>query len=427
MYKLPKLVIWLLVSLVAPSVFIQKGYCNIDVIDFSKVHYPAKLQDKIDFLKNNEQLYDHWSPDWNSSMPKPDVIAKLKAVYNGLDSVTDKTTETLLLMGDVAHYLYNLDAQDYYDKAVTNYQQARSLSPNDYRGYWFVAHHYSLAAEPVLAINAFQQAAHLLPARPSFLFWNDYAAACMLAGMYGTARYVAHQASVMQGFTSPIEAEINKISAKSMRPTPVDTTLSDKEVWNLLGKSGRSLTVNSWVMGTQFAVDSAWHLQLGGYSKHLTYAVVVPDKITSKKGVEIGYSFLVLAKVADENESLQQFLDKFTVKGGDRKPIDLPFSKANNGLAYETKNPEIYPNIGGAHGYAIAMEQDVPEFPGLKLDRPTSPPKGDVGKVNYFVAQQKDGRVKAKLYYLVIFDSCEDIHDESIKVFDDFLTNVIFE
>jgi tetratricopeptide (TPR) repeat protein len=427
MHKLPKLIIWLLAFFVASSAFIQKGYCNIHAIDFSKVHYPAQLQDKIDFLKNNEQLYDHWFPNWSSSIPKTDVVAQLKAIYSGLDNVTAKTIETWLLLGDVAHYLYNLDEQDYYDKAVTNYQQARSLAPNDYRGYWFVAHHYSLAAEPVLAIEAFQQAVQILPAHPSFLFWNDYAGACMLAGMYGTARYVAHQASIMQGFTSPIEAEIIKISGKSMRPPPVDTTLSDKEVWNLLGKSGRNLTVNSWVMGTQFAVDSTWNLQLGGYSKHLTYAVVIPDKITSKKGVEIGFSFLVMAKVADENESLQQFLDNFTQKSADRKPITLPFSKTNNGLAYETKDPSIYSNIGGAHGYAIAVERDMPEFPGLKLDKPSSPPKGEPGKVHYFVAQQKEGRIKAKLFYLIIFDSCEDIHDESLKVFDNFLRNVIFE
>jgi len=137
--------------------------------------------------------YNHWSPNWNASISKTDVIAKLKALFDGLNIIATKTTDTWLLMGDVAHYLYNLDVQDYYDNAVASYQQAQSLAPKDYRVYWFIANHYSLSAEPVLAIQSFQQAAQNLRPQPSFLFWNEYAGACMLAGMYGTARYAAHQ------------------------------------------------------------------------------------------------------------------------------------------------------------------------------------------------------------------------------------------
>jgi len=329
----------------------------------------------------------------------------------------------------VAHYLYNLDVQDYYDKAVAGYQQAQLLAPKDYRVYWFMANHYSLSAEPVVAIKTFKQAVQNLPPHPSFLFWSEYAGACMLAGMYGTARYAAHQVSIIQGQTSRIEAEIIRISAKTVKPPRIDTTLQNKDVWNLQGRSGRNLILNSWIMGTQFAVDSLWHLQLGGYDKHLSYATIMPEKITSKKGVGIGYSFLVLVKVADEKESLQQFLDQFTSasKIGGRKPVSLSFSKANNGLAYETKDPTVYPDIGGAHGYAIAIERNMPEFPGLKLDRPVEMPKADAGKVHYYVAPQKNGRLNAKLYYLILLDSCEDIHDESLAVFNNFLTDLVIE
>jgi tetratricopeptide (TPR) repeat protein len=422
-------VIWVLTLFAASSLFVQKVYGNIQAIDFLQVHYPAHLQVEIDFLKNNEQLYNHWSPNWNASIEKTEVITKLKALYSGIDSITTKNTEAWLLLGDLAHYLYNLDVQDYYDKAVAGYQQAQSITPKDYRGYWFIGNHYSLSAQPLQAIQAFRQAVQYLPPQPSFLFWNEYAGACMFAGMYGTARYAAHQVSILQGHTSKIETDIIKMSAKSMKPPPIDTTMQDKDVWNFQGRLGQNLILNSWVMGAQISVDSLWHLQLGGYDKHLSFAMIMPKKITSKKGVEIGYSFLVLIKVADENESLQQFLDKFTSasKINGRKSVSLSFSEANNGLAYETKDPTVYPDIGGAHGYAIAIQRNMPEFPGLRLERPAKMPKADTGKVNYYVAQQKNSRLNAKLYYLILFDSCEDIHDESLAVFNNFLSNLVIE
>ncbi len=427
MHRLSKPLIWVTALFAAFTLFNQKAYSNIIAIDFSRVQYPAQMQADIDFLKTNEQLYNHWSPNWDAPITKTEVVKKLRALYDGLNTIANKTTDTWLLIGDVAHYLYNLDAQEYYDKAVAGYRQAQSLAPKDYRSYWFLGNHYSLSAEPVLAIQTFQLAVQNLPPHPSFLFWNEYAGACMFAGMYGTARYAAHQVSVIQGQTSKIEADVYKMSAKSVKSPPADTTMQDKEVWGFQGRSGRTLILNSWVLGTQFSVDSVWHLKVGGYDKHLSYAMIEPDQITSKKGVAIGYSFLVLVKVADENESLQQFLDKFTAKSSDRKPVNLSFSKANDGLAYETKDPTVYPNIGGAHGYAIAIERNMPQFPGLKLDKPIQLPKADTGKVNYFVAQQRNGRINAKLYYLILFDSCEDIHEESTAVFNNFLNNLVIE
>src|SRR4051812_29782751 len=126
-----KLFIWVLTLFIAPSFFIQKSYSNIQAIDFSKVQYSGQLQGDIDFLKNNEQLYNHWSPKWNSYITKTTVIKKLKALYGVIDSITTKNTETWLLLGDIAHYLYNLDVEDFYDKAVADYNQAQSLSPKD--------------------------------------------------------------------------------------------------------------------------------------------------------------------------------------------------------------------------------------------------------------------------------------------------------
>ena len=81
-FRFTKAVVWVLVLVAACTLFFQRAYANINAIDFSQVHYPSQFQADVDFLKANEQVYNHWSPNWDASIAKVDVIAKLKALYD---------------------------------------------------------------------------------------------------------------------------------------------------------------------------------------------------------------------------------------------------------------------------------------------------------------------------------------------------------
>src|ERR1019366_1647108 len=130
-------------------------------------------------------------------------------LYNGVDKLPAKNAETELLLGDVAHYLYNMEVDEYYQKAVDHYLQAKALAPEDYRLYWFLGNHYALSANQVLSIQTFQTAMKYLPKRSVHeLFWADYSVACTDASMPGTARYAAHQSSIIAGKMTYIEEQI---------------------------------------------------------------------------------------------------------------------------------------------------------------------------------------------------------------------------
>lgn len=404
----------------------QTASANINLIDFSLVPYPKEQQSKIDFLKQNVSLYNHWSPQWQAGIAKSEVVDNLKSLYVVIDQIPNKNAETYLLLGDIAHYLYNLDAQDFYDKAVYNYTKAKDLSPDDYRVYWFLGNHHALAAEPTLAIQTYQLAQKHLPAKAPFIYWADYSGACANAGMLSTAYYAAHQASVAQGTTSEVEQQVARMVKKTYIPPRIDTTIQDREVWGLAGRNKGNIVINNAVIGLQFQTDSLWHLQLGGYDKHICYAVISPQEATGKDRKKTGYTFLILAKVPDKSETLQQFLDKFT-KSNKKKIITTAFNNTYGGLAYEMRDADIYPDCGGSHGYAIAIERDMPEYPGQKIEMPMQMPKGSDGKPSYFVMNPRFSRLTTKLYYLIMLDSCEHIHDESLSVFNIFLNNLIVE
>src|SRR5665213_230764 len=261
---------------------LQNATANINAIDFSLISSSPQLKSKIDFLKQNQRLYDHWSPEWQASVPKQQVINNLTSLYDGLILRDNKNAETYLLLGDIAHYLYNLNIEEFYSKAVLNYQKAGSLSPNDYRVYWFLANHYSLSAQPTLAIQTYQVAQKFLPQHPSFLFWTEYSIACANAGMVSTAKFAAHQASIAQEKSTTIEDQMTTIAKHQLITTPVDTTLQDKDVWQIPGRNGGNMIFNNAVVGLQFQVDSNWQLQLGGYEKHICYATISPHEATTK-------------------------------------------------------------------------------------------------------------------------------------------------
>lgn len=406
----------------------QKTSANINAIDFSKVNYPAALQVKIDFLKNNEGIYNHWVHNWTNATPKTEVIDNLTSLYAELDKITNKTVETYLLQGDIAHYLYNMEVETYYKNAVESYKKAAEIAPNDYRVYWFSANHYALSANPVKAVVGFKMALNYLPKGPvNTLFWTEYSNACANANMPVTARYAAHQVSLAVGKREQVETNVFNVTARVLKTVPADTTIKATNLWAFSGRQNSLLRFNNTLLGFKLSIDSTWKFRFGDYQNKGTFAMLEPHKETAANGRLITYSMLVMAKLAAEGQSLQQYMDGFT-KGKKIKPVSLNVGAINNCMAYEITDPAIYADMGGSHNYAIAFERTEPEFAGMLLENPMAIPKSNNTNVAYYRAPQRYLRVKDKIYYLIVLDTCEDIHDQSLAVFKDFLkTGIVVE
>lgn len=402
--------------------FIPKANANINAIDFKKVNYPENLQSQITFLVDNVNIYNHWVHDWTAAISKKDVEKNLTSLYTGLDKLPNKNIETHLLLGDIAHYLYNMELESYYKKAVDNYLAAKAVDAKDYRVYWFLGNHYSLSATAVLSINTYKMAMPYLPApNPNPLFWADYAIACANASMQGTARYAAHQASLVAGQKLSIEDDINGVTMAMTKSPPADTVLTNQDIWSPSDKNGEHIIFNNRTLGTQLSVNPNWGIDLGGLKNRTSYAMLSPQAAISKKGKKIGYSMLVMTKVASNGQSLKEYLDLVTGNAEYKKTITMDVGAIKNCLAYEIKDPGLYKENGGGHCYAIAIERDNPEYPGLAIELPIDLPKQGNKNIVYYTSTQKYSRIKGRIYYLIMLDTCEDIFGESFSVFKDFL------
>ncbi len=97
-----------------------RSSANVNAIDFSKINYPKKSQKSVEFLRSNDSLFNHYVHDWNYDMPEKTVTETLSSLYRDLDKLPEKNLETELLLGDISHYMFNLDDEILYLKKKNN-------------------------------------------------------------------------------------------------------------------------------------------------------------------------------------------------------------------------------------------------------------------------------------------------------------------
>jgi len=389
-------------------------FANVNFIDISKIIGDSTYIAAFNYIKENKQFYDHWTNEWTYDKPKQELIKNLREIYTSFSSIENKSTELFLFLGDISHYLHNLDDAAYYGIAVTNYNNAAKVSPNDYRCYWFLGHHYALSSIPTQAIDNFIKAVKLLPSNQSTDFWNDFAWATAVTNMPSHCIYAMDKVKSISGKQGSFENQLGDNIRKRIVEVDKDNSYKKEDIWSV--STGEKTTFVCRPLGIKILVDSTWELSIYDYAKHQGVFIINPTTLKNKKGKEIHYTVALLIKVADNDETLESYLNKFVSKYKDKKKI--PFSdKYDKMIAYEIHDKTIYHDIGGGHLFMIGIERKMPDYPGLLLEAPVTLPKGTTDKVNFYTASDSKNRFKGNIFYVIMLDSCEDINEQSFTIF----------
>lgn len=397
-------------------------YADINAIDFAKINTSESLKPKIKFLQDNLGVYDHWVHEWKADISKELVVKNLSSLYDDLDKEPSKNLETILLLGDIAHYLYNIELEPYYKKALDNYLKSTEMAPNDYRTWWFLGNHYAMSAQSVKGIVAYQSAMKINAKITNGYFWFDYAFATTVANMPATSKYAITQSIKMLGKGNDVSESMLQNLRKNLKQPPADTSLTVNDIWAVAGKQDNKIIITNRVVGTRMVIDSTWQITPNAYQSGTTAVTFMPTRIISKvnnKGID--YSILVMAEKSKEGQTLNDFITHYLKPEYKTAPVKLT-SKYKDCIAYEVTDPSIYKNIGGGHMYMLAVAKEEPENPGMLLEMANAFP-GENGKITYYETVPHYSRVKGKLYYLVLLDSCGYIHNESLTIFKDFIEN----
>jgi hypothetical protein len=397
-------------------------FSNVNYIEISKISNESKFVNAFNYIKDNQQYFDHWTNEWNYDKSPKELIKNLRESYAMFSSVPTKDEELFMLLGDIAHYLYNLNESDYYQLAVNNYNSAIAINPNDYRAYWFLGFHYVLSNVPTLGIDNFLKAQQLLPAKQPADFWEEYAWATAATNMPSHCIYAMDKARSISGTPGRFESQLGPEIHKRIIDVNKDIFYKKEDLWST--SKGEKIAFTCRPLGIKILVDSTWKLSVYDYKNHQSAFVLNPPAIKSEKGKIINYTIAIIMKVANLTDELGDYINTLNPKCSNENKIAFS-DKYNKMVAYEIKDNEIYKEMGGGHIYMIGIERNSPMYPGLLLENPATFPDGNKGEVAYYTVKDNKGRFEGKIFYAIMLDSCEEINEQSLAVFKTLFNNQI--
>jgi tetratricopeptide (TPR) repeat protein len=395
---------------------------NINYIQIKQIPNYQDYSNQFDFLFNNVQYYNHWVPEWSYDVSKKSLIQGLKDSYNLFSFIDSNNLEINLLLGDISHYLYNLQEDDFYDIAINHYEKAIKFAPDNYRPYWFMANHYALSNVLEKSISLFIKAQSILPEEEPSDFWEEYANATGLANMPSHCIYAMDKAKSLLGKPGWYESQVGKTIYDRIEPVNKDTSYSYTDIWT--ASEGEMISFVARPLGLRLLIDSTWNVSFYDYQKYFSFVTIVPPAISNKAGREITYTIAIIMKVAQKEDDLESFIKGFIAKYPTINYYEF-VNKYPGQISYEIKDKEMYQEIGGAHMHVIGLSRPKPKYAGYLLEQPIEIQNDKSGEVEYFRAGQSNDRFDEAIYYAIMLDACEDIYAEALKVYKSMFENLI--
>jgi tetratricopeptide (TPR) repeat protein len=393
---------------------------NINYIEIHRIPGFEQYVDRFSFLISNQRYYNHWQPEWKFEVSKESLVDELEASFQTFISLPDSNTEVCLLLGDIAHYLYNLDEHSFHQQAVHYYLRAAEQSPDDYRAIWFLGNHYALSGELASSIELYKRSHKQLPENEPAAFWEDYSFASALANMPSTCQYAMDRSKAITGERGYFETQLGESVSGRIIPVSSDSAYRFDNIWTVSGEDTLSFVCRP--LGIKVLMDSSWQIQLYDYADKKSAIIFTPPSITSTAGSEITYTIALITRVAEREVKLTEYVDSFIAEYPDRNKYDLTV-KYPGILSWEMRKKDMYEELGGAHLHMAGIKRSRPEYPGLLLEEPVTMPL--TSNIEYFRATSSPDRFHGDIFYVFILDACEDIYPEALKVFRNLLENQI--
>jgi tetratricopeptide (TPR) repeat protein len=390
------------------------AFGNINYIQINKIPNFENYKKQFDFLFKNLEYYNHWEATWPYAVDKKDLVKGLMDIYDTFSLLDDVNLEVYLLLGDISHYLYNLQEDDYFNKAIGFYQKAIEISPKDYRTHWFIANHYSLSNVPEKAILHYIKAQDLLPTKEPSEFWDEYAMATAIANMPSHSIYAMDKAKGILGKPGWFESQLGDNIRQRIEPLDENSTYSSSDIWT--ASVGELISFVSRPLGLRILIDSTWNVSFYDYQNNMSFVTIVPPAIPNKAGRDITYTIAIIMKVAKKGDDLQSFIENFVSKYPDKKSFEFS-SKYPNIISYEIKDKSMYPEIGGAHMHILGINRTKPKYAGYLLEEPIELPNNKSDELIFYKVSQSKDRFDGVIFYAIMLDTCEDIYDQAFKVF----------
>jgi hypothetical protein len=423
--------IWIAVT--GMAFLLLPGSVFPSIKDIHKENLPKSpiIDQAYEFVDSVEPMVQAWAPEWKYEESKDQIVQSFEAMLGDLRKLAKKeenrgNAELQLFIGLSAHYAYNVDVKDSYEIAVSSFQSAAKLLPKDYRPLWFKGEHLCQTAKPAEGMLNLLQVEKTYP----FMdfpedFWADYLSCSHLTLMPEHGLRALRRASETGHLQETTEKFFRDAIGMRLKATEADQNYPFKDVW-VTTESGKAPTFLNSSIGLSFKIDGNWSLQFSDLKHGDSTTSIGLPKIAGFKQ-PMTPTLTIITKLAHPDESFDDFRESI-LKKFKYAPGSIDFCSRMNCEAYDVSAP-FYPDEGGAHLFVIFMERSEPDFPGLIFEYPHAFPPGDhdASGPKYYHADASFTRLKGKIRYAIVLDSCVSIYPGAKKYFDSFLKNLVIE
>jgi hypothetical protein len=410
-------VVTIAISLAPPNYAI-----DLSLINLRNVPGISDLESDLLFVMDNEYFLRNYIPDriWNHQYSKQELADRLKQLSANLDAIEEPTEnqDLLLLKGLMCFYLFNLDQEGCYDKAIDFLTRIDKFPHRDYRYKWFLGTVYASSVRPFDAIEQFEYVAQKVPKEklPPY-FWEEYAYASYLAFMPRRALNCFDYYS-KQGQTDLEENQLYNIIVDSFLETSVDMEIPKEDLFQIFERR-TGVGYLSRPFGIWIPAKKEWILRYSDYKNQIGTIIFQSQSMEDEHGNSITFSIAAFFYVNKDDAAGRWSTIAPQVEQVRYLPVDDKFT------VFEIRDPEKYDGFGGAHGYFAVYESSESGDPDNSIERPSKiyAEKGGV----YQYRPKNYMRFPGKITYVFLLDSCESIFERSKNEFVDFLENLLIE
>lgn len=397
---------------------------NIRLIQIQNLPDVENLMPDLEYILNHEDHLSTFISDeyWDYDTTKEQLTGRLIEIVTTLEQYgnTGENQDQTLLKGLIYSYLYNLDVQEYYPRAIEELKKIENYSYKDYRYRWFLGTIYAKSVKPYEAIEQFEFVESRVPEDKLHpLFWADYAEALTFAFMQRKSLETFEKYALYGNIDLDDNWFYQGIKEKEVQTT-ADMEISSDELYQLLerekGLGYLCRALNIWI-----PAKGEWTPSLYGYSNHVAALSYKSQDIEDEKGDTITYSIVNMMYI-NRADVMEHYLSLAPdVKILENHEFDAKFT------VLEIKDPEQYKHIGGAHGLVVLYEPETDERTGDLVEQPSRIRTRPGSGASYMAFQPVHRRIPEKISYAFLLDSCENIFEESKADFIEFMDKVIIE
>jgi hypothetical protein len=386
-----------------------------------------ELKEKIINLFDYSYMCQEYVLEWEFPVSKKVLIDFLIDTYAAVKEYqksSDDKEECELLLGEIARFLYNVDAEGFKETAVSHFANAAQMQPGDYRTVWFLGFFLYQSGKVILGIEYMRQVYDTVPHDQIVaLFWDEFYVVCLTAQMPATAFYARKMALKLKAKSDYLHysaTDAAKKLAKESLPYDPKSGMDPTTLWRVR-KEGKYSVVFNYSFGFRLIVNSDDRVQSMNTAKYVSYVSFFIPTIEAK-GFSINASIAVLSLIGDEAGGEKDMVETMKKKFNDLKQVKADWPIPEGSRLYSGTDAKMYPESGGARFLMICLERDYPELPGVRLEDPAMFPKGE-NPVSFYEVQPLIQRCRDKITYIIMLDTAEWAYAEALEVFKDFVEN----